>query len=97
VMIPTTGLCEVRRCDRRTGVEWTRRRVYDFVRVFYAVLERPPTGQEIADGLSIAPTTVFYHLKRLRADGALRVDGAHRVTRRDTRANTPVRVVGSVQ
>lgn len=61
-----------RRIFPRKRGETTRAAITAFLRARAKHGERPPTQQEIADEVHIAPGTVRYHLKRLSTLGKIR-------------------------
>lgn len=49
----------------------TTEAVYSFICVYIADHGYPPSQREIACGCHLAPSTVFYHLNKLEAQGRL--------------------------
>lgn len=48
-----------------------RRRVYDFIRMHQTISGYPPTYEEIAQGLDLAQTVVWWHIQVLVREGKL--------------------------
>ena len=48
--------------------------IYDFIAMYRKTHGFAPTLREIADGLCMGLTTVYYHLERMEARGMIRRD-----------------------